>query len=44
MADEKDRVSGEIVRPDATTLPTVNPDVIKSEPPKASLHPAVYVA
>ncbi|KAK4667353.1 hypothetical protein QC763_308480 [Podospora pseudopauciseta] len=38
--DEKVRASGEQVR---DTLPTVNPDVEKSQPPKPSLHPAFYV-
>ncbi|KAK4202617.1 triose-phosphate transporter family-domain-containing protein [Triangularia verruculosa] len=38
--DEKMRASGEQVR---DALPTVNPDVEKSQPPKPSLHPAFYV-
>lgn len=42
--EEKTRVSGEVSRPDGTILPTVNPEAQKSEPPKASIHPAVYVA
>lgn len=40
---EKERQSGEQERP-AEVLPTVNPDAEKSQPPKASLHPAVYIA
>jgi hypothetical protein len=43
MADEKTRSSGEVHRPEPT-LPIVNPAVEKSEPPKAALHPAFYVA
>ncbi|KAK4180355.1 triose-phosphate transporter family-domain-containing protein [Triangularia setosa] len=39
--DEKIRASGEQVR---DTLPTINPDVEKSQPPKPSLHPAFYVS
>jgi len=44
--DEKVRVSGEETRADpaAPILPTVNPAVEKSEPPKPSVHPAVYIA
>lgn len=43
-ADEKTRVSGEVSRDqDATVLPTVNPDAQKSQPPKAAIHPALYV-
>lgn len=42
--DEKVRTSGELSRPDnSPVLPTVNPAAEKSELPKASLHPAVYV-
>lgn len=42
--DEKVRTSGELLRPDnSPVLPTINPAAEKSEPPKASLHPAVYV-
>jgi hypothetical protein len=43
---EKERVSGEQERqgPEQPTLPTVNPDAVKSVPPKAGLHPAVYIA
>lgn len=37
---EKVRASGETPR---ETLPTVNPAAEKQEPPKVSLHPAVYV-
>ncbi|KAM3413846.1 hypothetical protein BST61_g10523 [Cercospora zeina] len=41
---EKERQSGEQERP-AEVLPTVNPDAEKSsQPPKAGLHPAVYIA
>ena len=39
---EKARTSGEQQRPELV-LPTVNPATEKSEPPKAALHPAVYV-
>lgn len=42
-AEKKVRVSGEQQRPAEPTLPTVNPAAEKSEPPKAALHPAVYV-
>ncbi|OJD30519.1 uncharacterized protein BKCO1_5900028 [Diplodia corticola] len=42
MADEKTRSSGDGVR-DAS-LPTVNPDAVQPEPPKAAFHPAVYIA
>jgi hypothetical protein len=47
MADneKKERMSGEsprIAEP-STTLPTVNVSTEKAEPPKAALHPAVYV-
>ncbi|KAK7724032.1 hypothetical protein SLS64_000366 [Diaporthe eres] len=42
--DEKTRVSGEVTREqDSPVLPTVNPEVQKSEPAKASIHPALYV-
>ena len=45
---EKERISAEVVRngpesPVDLVLPTVNPVVEKSEPPKAKLHPSVYV-
>ena len=45
---EKERVSAEVIRngpesPVAPVLPTVNPAVEKTEPPKAKLHPSVYV-
>ncbi|PYH82827.1 UDP-galf transporter [Aspergillus uvarum CBS 121591] len=40
---EKVRISGEVSRPEPT-LPTVNPAVDKSEPPKPAFHPAVYVS
>jgi hypothetical protein len=39
---EKVRTSGEVSRPEPT-LPTVNPAAEKSQPPKAALHPAIYV-
>ncbi|TDZ23090.1 putative sugar phosphate/phosphate translocator [Colletotrichum orbiculare MAFF 240422] len=43
-ADEKTRVSGDVPRGDnSSILPTTNPDVEKSQPPKASIHPALYV-
>lgn len=43
-ADEKTRVSGEVTRDqDSPVLPTVNPEAQKSEPAKASIHPALYV-
>ncbi|KAL2834950.1 triose-phosphate transporter family-domain-containing protein [Aspergillus cavernicola] len=42
-SEEKVRTSGEVSRPEPT-LPTVNPAAEKSEPPKATFHPAVYVA
>lgn len=43
--EEKERVSGEIPRSEATSsiLPTVNPAIEKLATPKASLHPAFYV-
>ncbi|BCS22176.1 UDP-galactofuranose transporter [Aspergillus puulaauensis] len=41
-AEEKARTSGETSRPEPS-LPTVNPAAEKSEPPKATFHPAVYV-
>lgn len=42
--DEKTRVSGEVTREqDSPVLPTVNPEAQKSEPAKASIHPALYV-
>ena len=45
---EKERVSAEAIRNGlesavAPILPTVNPAVEKSEPPKAKLHPSIYV-
>ncbi len=45
---EKERISAEVIRsgpesPGAPILPTVNPAVEKSEPPKAKLHPSVYI-
>lgn len=45
MADEKTRTSGEVPRPEAKgpILPTTNPEADKPQPPKAVLHPAVYV-
>lgn len=43
MSDgEKARTSGEVSRPEQT-LPTVNPAAEKSEHPKPTFHPAVYV-
>jgi hypothetical protein len=48
MADteKKERLSGESPRHSepSTVLPAVNVATEKVEPPKASLHPAVYVA
>ena len=43
---EKERQSGEQERqgPSEPVLPTVNPATEKQEPPKASLHPAFYIA
>ncbi|OJJ60630.1 hypothetical protein ASPSYDRAFT_746269 [Aspergillus sydowii CBS 593.65] len=41
-AEEKARTSGETSRPEPS-LPTVNPAAEKSEPPKPTFHPAVYV-
>lgn len=44
-AEEKTRTSGEVPRTaESSILPTVNPDAQKPEPPKSSIHPAVYVA
>jgi len=44
MGEEKVRLSGEIPRAaNSPILPTINPDAEKSEAPKATLHPAVYV-
>ncbi|KAH8424089.1 UDP-galactofuranose transporter [Aspergillus melleus] len=40
---EKARTSGEVSRPEPA-LPTVNPAAEKSEPPKPTFHPAVYVS
>ncbi|KAL4962338.1 UDP-galactofuranose transporter [Aspergillus stella-maris] len=40
--EEKVRTSGEVSRPEPS-LPTVNPAADKSEPPKPTFHPAVYV-
>ncbi|KAL0940784.1 DUF250 domain membrane protein [Colletotrichum truncatum] len=44
-ADEKTRVSGEVPRGEnnGSILPTTNPDLEKSQPPKASIHPVFYV-
>ncbi|KAK3669380.1 hypothetical protein LTR78_010725 [Recurvomyces mirabilis] len=39
---EKERVSGEQERQQDTVLPIVEPE--KAQPPKAGLHPAVYIA
>jgi len=45
MGEEKDRASGDSPREaSGAILPTVNPDVEKSQPASASVHPAVYVA
>ncbi|KAJ9621569.1 hypothetical protein H2203_007056 [Taxawa tesnikishii (nom. ined.)] len=43
---EKERMSGEIERPEQSEpmLPVVNPALEKPQPPKAALHPAVYIA
>ncbi|KAK3314987.1 triose-phosphate transporter family-domain-containing protein [Apodospora peruviana] len=42
--EEKDRASGESPRePTGPVLPTVNPDVEKPQPPKSTIHPALYV-
>ena len=42
--EEKTRASGEQVRgQNGPVLPTVNPQAEKSQPPKPSLHPALYV-
>lgn len=42
--EEKIRVSGDITRADSSpVLPTVNPQVDKPAPAKASLHPIFYV-
>jgi len=42
--EEKTRASGDQPREqNEPVLPTVNPDAEKSQPPKASLHPAFYV-
>lgn len=46
-AEEKMRTSGEVVRfetSNSPVLPTVKPEAEKSQPAKASIHPAVYVA
>ncbi|KAK0859572.1 hypothetical protein LTS02_009095 [Friedmanniomyces endolithicus] len=41
---EKERTSGEQARlPEQPILPVSNPDVEKTHPPKASLHPAFYI-
>ncbi|KAK4130836.1 TPT-domain-containing protein [Trichocladium antarcticum] len=43
--EEKTRASGDQPRDHhGSVLPTVNPDTEKSQPPKSSLHPAVYVS
>lgn len=42
MGEEKVRTSGETQRAEPS-LPTTTQDVEKSQPPKPSLHPAVYV-
>lgn len=46
MGEEKVRVSGELSRPadnNGPVLPTVNQDILKTEPPKGMIPPAVYV-
>ncbi|KAL9051464.1 MAG: hypothetical protein Q9162_005995 [Coniocarpon cinnabarinum] len=45
-SDEKARQSGDSPRQEAQaqSLPTVNPTTEKPEPPKATFHPAVYIA
>jgi len=40
-AEDKTRASGDSPR---DSLPTVNPDVEKLQPPKPALHPAFYVS
>lgn len=43
-ADENTRVSGDVVRPEASqTLPTVNPLAEKPPSSRASVHPVLYV-
>jgi hypothetical protein len=45
--NEKERISGEQPErssPAEPVLPTINPDTEKPAPPKASLHPAFYIA
>jgi hypothetical protein len=43
--EEKTRASGDQPREqNSPVLPTVNPNAEKSQPPKSSLHPAVYVS
>jgi hypothetical protein len=42
--EEKTRASGDQPRDqNGPVLPTVNPEAEKSQPPKAALHPALYV-
>ncbi|KAL1841040.1 hypothetical protein VTJ49DRAFT_7471 [Mycothermus thermophilus] len=43
-ADEKTRTSGEQPREQSPVLPTVNPEAERAQPPKQSLHPAIYVS
>lgn len=44
-AEDKTRASGDSPREGSgPVLPTINPEVEKAQPPKASLHPAFYVA
>lgn len=44
--DEKQRISGEVPRGEkGSVLPTINPAAEKlQQPPKAAIHPALYVA
>lgn len=46
MSEEKARVSGEREREvaSAPVLPTVNPEAVKSEPPKSLVPAWVYIA
>lgn len=42
--EEKSRASGDSPRDNSgPVLPTVNPEVTKIEPPRPSVHPALYV-
>ncbi|KAJ3520883.1 hypothetical protein NM208_g13537 [Fusarium decemcellulare] len=42
-ADEKIRISGETPRATTPVLPTVNPNLEKSQSARASIHPSLYV-